>query len=252
MSADEYLQAILRREAVDTGPYSPVRGVQTVVLPIVREWAGTQFASLSPSGSFAKCTANSSGTDIDLFISLKQETRQTLKEIYYSLFKRMGERGFPPTPQNVSMGIKVNGYSVDLVPAKRQDTYSEDHSLFRRKADTWTKTNVTKHIATVRQGDRLFESRILKLWRDQKGFDFPSFYLELTSIRALYGRTGTLSANVWTVFQYLRDTFINARIEDPANTNNIISDDLTGAEKAKVKLFANQALAAKDWSDIVK
>ena len=252
MSVDAYLQAILLRKAVDTGIFSPVRGVQGVMYPIVQQWATTQLVSVSPSGSFAKGTANNSGTDIDLFISLKHDTRQTLKEIYDSLFQRMSERGFPPKHQNVSMNVKVNGYSVDLVPAKKQDAYSEDHSLYRRKADTWTKTNVSRHIAVVRQGGRIFESRILKLWRDQKELDFPSFYLELSTIRALYGRTGTLSENVWIVFQYLRDTFANARIEDPANTNNIISDDLTAAEKARVRAAAVQTLTARDWSEIVR
>jgi len=41
--------------------------------------------SISPSGSFAKGTANRSGTDIDLFISLSESTPETLKEIYDSL-----------------------------------------------------------------------------------------------------------------------------------------------------------------------
>ena len=34
-------------------------------------------------------------------------------------------------------------------------------------------TNVTKHIATVRAGGRLLETRILKLWRNQKSIEFP-------------------------------------------------------------------------------
>lgn len=76
--------------------------------------------------------------------------------------------------------------------------------------------------------------------------------LELTAIKALTGRTGSLSDNVWTVFHYLRDTFPNARVEDPANTANIISDDLTATEKAKVKAVAIQTLAAKNWGEIVK
>jgi len=134
MTADAYLQAILLREAVDTGINSPVRGVQAVIYPIVKAWAGDQLVSLTPSGSFAKGTANKSGTDIDLFISLAQDTGGTLKEIYQSLSARMTWRGYPPKHQNVSMNVKVNGYSVDLVPAKRQDAYGDDHSLFRRKA----------------------------------------------------------------------------------------------------------------------
>jgi hypothetical protein len=207
--------------------------------------------SVSPSGSFAKGTANHSGTDIDLFISLSHQVTSTLKEIYDSLFKNMTEKGYSPKRQNVSINVKVNSYSVDLVPAKRQGSYGDDHSLYRRKADTWTKTNVTTHINHVRQGNRLNESRILKLWRNQKGLDFPSFYLELTVINALAGQYGTLSSNVWKTFEFLRDTFPNARIVDPANTNNIISDDLTSAERATVKAAAVQALNAQNWNQIV-
>lgn len=251
MSADEYLQRILQREAVDTGPYSPVRSVQAQIQPVIWEWAGNLLVAVSPSGSFAKGTVNKSGTDIDLFISLAQNTPETLKQIYDSLFQRMTDRGYSPKRQNVSISVKVNEYSVDLVPAKRQDTYSDDHSLYRRKADTWTKTNVTKHINHVRQGGRISESRIVKLWRNQKGLDFPSFYLELTVINALSGQYGTLSNNVWKVFQYLRDHFSNSRVVDPANTNNVISDDLTIAERAKIKAAAEQALQAKDWNQIV-
>lgn len=245
------MQTILRREAVDTGLFSSVRGVQAQIEPSLKEWAGTFLGSVSASGSFAKGTANKSGTDIDLFISLTSATRETLKEIYESLFKKMTEKGYGPKRQNVSIKVKVNGYSVDLVPAKRQAILGDDHSLFRRKADTWTKTNVTTHINYVRQGGRIYETRILKLWRNQKNLDFPSFYLELTAINALSGHIGTLSGNVWKVFEYLRDTFPNARVVDPANTNNIISEDLTVAERATVKAAAAQALQAKTWGEIV-
>jgi len=61
MSADVYLQRILTREAVDTGPASP--SALTWLRPIIVEWAGGYLADLSPSGSFAKGTANRSGTD---------------------------------------------------------------------------------------------------------------------------------------------------------------------------------------------
>jgi hypothetical protein len=40
----------------------------------------------------------------------------------------------------------------------------------------------------------------------QKQLDFPSFYLELTTISALSGARGTLSQNVWRALAYLRDS----------------------------------------------
>lgn len=252
MTPDAYLQNILLRESVDTELTSPVRGVIAWLRPTIQEWAGGYLSDLYPSGSFAKGTANKSGTDIDLFISLADTTPETLKDIYTKLFKRMTETGYKPKAQNVSINITVNGYDVDLVPAKRQDSYSQDHSLYRRKADTWTKTNVPKHISYVLQSGRIAEARLIKLWRNQKGLDFPSFYLEMTVINALAGRRDTLSENVWAVFQYLRDTFPSARVIDPANTNNTISEDLTAAEKLRMKAAAERALAANTWEEIIR
>jgi hypothetical protein len=247
MTADDYLKGILARQAVS----GEAAGVQNTLQPILNNWAGGQLREICPSGSFAKGTANHSGTDIDLFISLKSDTTNTLKEIYDSLFGTMQANGFTPKRQNVSINVRVGGYDVDLVPAKHQGGAKEDHSLYRRRADTWTQTNVLKHISTVQNGGRASESRILKLWRDQKGLDLPSFYLEMTTIDALSGKRGTLSDNVWTTLQYLRDRFPNARVVDPANTNNIISDDLSAADKAKIAVAAGRALNATDWSQIV-
>ncbi len=82
--------------------------------------------------------------------------------------------------------------------------------------------------------------------------DFPSFYLELSAISALNGSPGTLSQRVLKALTYLRDNLATARVVDPSNTNNVISDDLTAAEKATVANAARAALGAKDWSEIVR
>ncbi|MFZ0311421.1 MAG: hypothetical protein WAL85_01820, partial [Candidatus Korobacteraceae bacterium] len=85
--------------------------------------------------------------------------------------------------------------------------------------------------------------------------------LELSVIRALSAgplpgplsdhALTMLSQRVMAVFEYLRDSFPAARIADPANTNNIISEDLTAQEKAKVSAAAKAARAAS-WEDIVR
>jgi hypothetical protein len=67
----------------------------------------------------------------------------------------------------MSINISVNGYSVDLVPAKLQNMLLADHSLYRRKADSWTKTNVSAHVERAISGGRQAETRIVKLRRDQ-------------------------------------------------------------------------------------
>jgi hypothetical protein len=230
----------------------------TTLQTVLQRWGGGYLREISPSGSFAKGTANRSGTDIDLFLSLKPETPDSLSQIYNSLDTALKQAGYTTRRQNVSINVRVTTssgglYDVDLVPAKQQNAYSSDHSLYRRKADTWTKTNVAAHITTVIQSGRQQETRVLKLWRNQKSLDFPSFYMELAIIEALRNTySGTLGERVSRVLHYLRDTWPDARFVDPANTNNIISDDLTAAEKRAVMAAAERAIAAPTWAEVVK
>jgi hypothetical protein len=251
MNADAYLISLVRRETVDTSANSPVRGVIAILRPELVKWGNKYLVGIAPSGSFAKGTAIHSGTDIDIFLSLRPETPDNLRDIYQKLFNAVQGAGYFPKKQNVSINIKVGSFDVDLVPAQRQDNFGSDHSLYRSKKDSWTKTNVQKHIATVRAGNRLVETRIMKLWRTQKGLDFPSFYLELTVIEALrYSKLTTLSDRVRRVLEYLRDSFINARVQDPANTSNIISDDFTFMEKTAITAAAARALNGT-WAEFV-
>jgi hypothetical protein len=252
MSGD-HLQNILARERVDMGPYSPVLQMRDAFMPLITEWAGSMLLSVEPSGSFAKGTAVRSGTDIDLFISLSPDTTSTLQEIHDTLANKLRAAGFSPKPQSVSIGIRAgnNTYDVDLVPARRWPQ-SADHSLFHRKTKTPRKTNIQRHIQEVRGSGRLDEIKLLKVWRNKKRIDFPSFYLELTVIAALgRGTGGNLGDNLWHVFKYLRDTFPTARVVDPAVPSNAVSDDLTATERDVIKKVAVAALSQGYWRDII-
>lgn len=251
--ADAYLHGILAREAVDTSPTSALRHVENTIWPIIWKWANGHLFTIAPSGSFSKGTANASGTDIDLFISVSPDVPDGLRDIYNTLERALQAAGYKTRRQNVSINIMVGGQSVDLVPAKRQNWLVEDHSLYRRKVDSWTKTNVAAHALLVANSGRTQEIRILKLWRDQWGLDWPSFYLELTVLRALglFSPYGDLAANVSKVFDFLRDDFLCARIVDPANSNNVISEDLTVAEKLAIQSAGARARATTYWRHIV-
>ncbi len=207
---------------------------------------------MAPSGSFAKGTAIHGSTDIDIFASLSSEVPDSLAVIYNTLFHRLREDGFNPRPQNVSIGVKIGAYTVDVVPARRQAPTGDFHSLYRRKAQSWTQTNVTSHINTVRNSGRAEEMMIMKAWRDQKRLTFPSFYLELVTIEACRGRkVGNLAENVLVTLAYIRDRIVTAVFIDPANTNNRISDDLTAVEKQVLASAALTARQATNWNQIV-
>lgn len=253
MTGDQYLYGILARETVDTSYLSPVFSAKATLMPVIGAWGGEFIQSVNPSGSFAKGTANASGTDIDLFISLYSFTTPSLRDIYLSLSNALTNAGYAVRRQDVSLGVKVGHVDVDLVPGKQQTALTTDHSLYRRKADTWTKTNVQTHIDVVLGSRRQSEIRIIKLWRDQSRLDFPSVCLELVVIQALqYNVSDSLGVRVMSVFIFLANKFLSSTFMDPANGSNVISDDLTYAEKLAIEQAARVALSRQYWSEIVR
>jgi tRNA nucleotidyltransferase (CCA-adding enzyme) len=162
MTPEQYISNILTRITADTSATSPALGVRNALLPTLTHWGSGYLNSVTPSGSFARGTAITNGTDIDLFVSMTANTPGSLEDLYNNLATRLSAEGYSPRAQNVSLNIQVDGFSVDLVPARLQDQGGLDHSLFRRRAGYWTKTNVAKHISTVQSGGRQRSTRLIK------------------------------------------------------------------------------------------
>lgn len=220
--------------------------------PYIKEWANDYLVELKISGSSKKGTAVANGTDVDLFISLTSTIQNSLKEIYESLFAYMQGKGFTVRKQNVSIGIDYNSYQIDLVPAKRQSQYGNDHSLYVSKKDTWTKTNIDIHATKVINSNRLDEIKLTKIWRNQNNLDFPSFYLELLVIDALkYCTIGDTANNFLKVLNFISTSIESTTYMDPANTNNCISDQISSAEKRRIALVATSSRSQQYWKDIV-
>ena len=252
MTADDYLRSLLSSYAVDLTPKSPALKAAKKVLPHVEKWGGPHIVDVKASGSFAKGTAVHGGCDIDLFVSLSSTVGTSLGDIYFGLLNHIQQSGFNARQQNVSIGVDVDGFHVDLVPARRQSQYGADHSLYRSRVPTWTKTNIDVHIRTVQASARQDEIRIMKLWKLRHGVRFPSFYLEIAVLEALHGaRHGDLASNVWKVLGFLAGSFETTTFMDPANTANCISEDLTAVERRAVKKQAAASLAAKTWEQVV-
>ena len=253
MTQDEYVESILAKYAVPRGPTSPAERLGAAVAGPIRTWAGQQMNALEYSGSYAKETGVRGISDIDVFISLKPDTTDTLKEIYKKLHNLAQQQGWFPREQNVSVGVTVNGTRGDLVPGRVQTGYQNYHSLYVRKRDSWTLTNVSLHVHTVRDSGRVKEIRAVKIWRFLRGLEFPSLYLELFTIWALAERSRTaLAENVLHALRTMGTSLTSTRIEDPANTSNVLSDDLTKQEKERIAGLAAQSAREQSWGKIIR
>lgn len=252
MNNDEYVQSILEKYKPEP---SLVLYVQSMIVdPLSRMLISAFRGSLSSvklSGSFAKGTSVKGGVDVDLFLSFYPDRGYTLRDIYQDTYEFANSSGLSPKKQNVSVAITYSKTAVDLVPGRQQPGSTTDHWLFRRRAGKWTQTNVDKHITLVKMSGQASDIRLLKIWRNLHGLDFPSFYLELTTLEALRSVSDpSLSSRFVKLLTYLSQEFSSARVVDPANTANIVSEDLSVLEKSKVVVAATRALSS-NWSEVL-
>jgi len=252
MTANEYIQSILRKYEVQRGPSSPAEILGNIVADPIIKWAGKYLKKLFYSGSYAKHTGVKGNTDVDIFISLSSDTPGSLKDIYNNLVQLANENKWSTRQQNTSVGIEINGTKADLVPGRVQQSNQNYHSLYFKKSDSWTQTNVDMHISTVLESGRIDEIRVVKIWRFLHNLDFPSIYLELFVLDSLsgYSKADTAS-NVLCVLKNIGEKLSTARIVDPANTNNIISETLTSAEKIVIQRQASKSGNEPYWERII-
>jgi hypothetical protein len=245
MTPDEYVIKVVSNHT----PSTAVDGIHAMsqLDPIVRRWANGHGYELKLSGSNAKGTSITGTTDFDIFISLDPSVGDynTLEYVYTSLRNRLEIEGYLAREQNVSLGIEHVGLKIDLVPGVKHHPLGGDHSLYKRKADTWTKTNIDKHIQHVSKSFRTADIRAIKIWRKLWQIEFPSFYLELSVLEALKGKSllkWSPAQNFVNVMTYLVDEFPDKRIIDPANTANEISDELSMSQKLLISNAAQETL----------
>lgn len=249
MSGDTYLRSILGKYAVNV---SGAEAAGNTIYPVIENWGSIYFVKAEYSGSLAKGTGVNIGTDADIFISVSSTTPGTLADLYETLFNAVSQSGYAVRKQNVSIGTTVNGYKIDLVPGRRQSQYGNDHSLYKSKSGTWTQTNINTHINYVKGSNRIEEIRLAKIWRQLHNLEFPSFYLEMAVIDSLkYTTVGNLSGNFLKVLEFFRDELPAKRYIDPANTNNVISDDLNAAQRSTISSQARLSRNQNTWGGIV-
>lgn len=254
-----YLQQILQKyQARDLVNYS---AAISQLKSILREWASSCYVDVLDSGSRAKGTAISIASDVDYLISLSSNCNENsggLKNIYDLLYEKLKTNYRDIRKQNVSIRLNINGLEVDVTPARKQTGNTNDHWLYVSKLDTRKQTNIQKHINDVSRSGRINEIKLLKVWRELNKLDFPSIYLEYLVINNILLNKSkditNLGSNVWYVLNELAKDFENplsARIVDPANSANILSDLLDQTEKNKIISAAKLATRQSNWNKII-
>ncbi|MER0438243.1 hypothetical protein [Emticicia sp. W12TSBA100-4] len=207
------------------------------------------------SGSYAKHTAINIKFDIDISQPFKHDSFTTLQEMADDVFNYFNTEYKEKDNQltQVRKQTKSTGLTFDLegdiicmdVVSGReltQDDYVETNrlKLYVREENeqdaTSTLTNIQNHTEHINgKSKERPVIRLLKVWKHNKGKKYiKSFFLELIVIRAFKNET-TIPVDLWErlkkAMEFIRDNVETIKLEDPGNSNNIVSNDLTEQEK---------------------
>jgi hypothetical protein len=250
--SDEYIRSIISKHNLPAGKDIKTNKALEGLTPLIRRWAGNVLTNIRPIGSYAKGTGVTGSSEIDLLVSLDVHTCGTLKDLSDNLFSYLQSNNFYPQRLQYSIRLIFLNTSVELFLSRSPAAGNTNDVLYNSKTNTCLETKTQNHTDLILKSNRVEEIQAVKIWRNLASLKFPTVYLELTVLNALFNRKkNRLEKNFLNVMDYLMDGFLEDAVVDPANPKNIISDLLTDEEKKAVTAAAQIARNRADWSSII-
>ncbi len=251
LTVDQYAASIVGKYRVIPDTNSASHRAADAAIPTLKHWGKQYVAGLTLSGAYAKNTAISLSSHVDILLALSPVPGMEMKTLFWNLFKYLSDQDLHPHTRDVSIRFRSEGSDVDVIPACRNGETSTN-LLFNKRSGREVRTDIARHIHLVANSGRQQEICALKIWRERMSLDFPSLYLESAVLQALSGeRFGQLADNFLAVLRYLSHQFERAVVLDPANADNILSNDLSAASKTAIAAAARDALYDENWKKML-
>lgn len=256
-SGEEYLKKILTDQDPSDGLRKMLQNTRGYFEKILREGIDESNVRFYYAGSYKKGTMIKESFDLDLVLYHPHTTKKSLRDIYFDTKAIIQSKGYNPKQKNVALQCSLEhdtygSYHLDVVPGRAIDDTYEYANLYKSKEDTSMRTSVKAHVEAVQQTRHRDIIKLLKLWKVRKGFYCPTFILEALVMR--YTNTSNIPADLPNLlnncFKYISDHIMQIRLVDPANSNNILSNELPQSQKQQIQIHARQAYNAKKWEEV--
>ena len=210
--------------------------------------------SIFMAGSFRKNTMIRQHYDLDMFIIWSPGfiPLNNLKALFFIVKDALNSKWKRIEKKRVGWRIPYeNEFHVDVIPTI-QEKYNSDFSyLYDCYKNMKLRTSMKVHIEHIERYNRRDVIKLLKLWKHRREVPIKTFLLEIMIHLACYNATrDSLSVQLERVFEYIANNIVERDFYDPANKDNIITEDLTNWEKYEIKKKAYNALNCEYWGQI--
>lgn len=250
MTNQQYFEGLLRQQDLTEGELRVLRSLRERVEAAVGALQGSP--RFYYGGSYGKHTMIRESYDLDVVAYWPHDCGYAIRDIYNAVGKQL--RGVWPSAHQKTVSWEINfegGFHVDVVRGRAIDSSFRYANLYRRDRDSTLQTSIKVHIDTIKDSGRRDAIRLMKLWKARKGLRFKTFILELLTIDGCKGQSLTdLEPQLLAAFRYLNDNILTVSKKDPANSNNIVTDDLSTGDRLLIKAAADAAIRARVWNEV--
>ena len=198
------------------------------------------------AGSYAKGTMIQASYDLDIVLYWAHDFRYNPRNLYIEVGSVLQSKCRTPKSKKVGWEIPFPGdFHIDVIPGKKILKKPNYAYLYNYDNDNRFQSSVKKHISFVKKARRHDVIRLMKLWKKRKVVPLKTFILEYMVIDACKGISrNNLENQLNAALEFIYDNILSIKIADIANSQNIISNDISSEEKHRIRRLANQALHA--------
>lgn len=246
---EKYLQDLLDSQELTTEQERTLQAHKKEVADFLLAEFAADKPSIKYAGSRQKGTMIRDSYDLDIVCYFPSTDTRSLKEIRDAVSLHLNKNYAMEDKASAERILNLKGstapstYHIDVVPG-RFIADTNDVFIYLAQGDKdYLKTNLKIHIDTIANSGCVPVIRLAKIWAHRNKLEVKTFVLELFVVDALKGsRTkDDLKVSFLKVMEEMKNRFATAQIDDPANTNNVVSRLVSSSSKA---IVAREAQAA--------
>ncbi len=251
MTNDDYLREILDGQELTENQKSNLRGLRDKIEGQLRSGIkGTPKAYYG--GSYAKNTMIKASYDLDIVLYWPSDSPYSLRSLYSAAEGVLNRNWRTVKKKKVGLELPFEGdFHIDVIPGKFSSKDENYVYLYNSKTEGKFQTSIYVQVDYIKKSNRQDIIRLMKLWKKRKNVPIKTFILEICVIEGCKGiDRSKLESQLMATFKYIRDNIQTTRMLDPANSNNIISNDLSKETKNRIRNLVVQAIDAKSWNQV--
>ena len=209
------------------------------------------------AGSREKGTMIRDNYDLDIVCYFPSSNMRSLKEIRDDVSAHLNkkymlqEKASAVRILNLKGSTAPPGYHIDVVPGRFIENTSDVFIHLVGGDKDRLQTNLKTHVSTITTSECAPVIRLAKIWAYRNGINVKTFVLELFIVDALsgYHSKDNLKNSFLKALEDIRNRFATAKLVDPANTNNVVSQLVPSSSKIMAVNAAENTFNKIEGSD---